>query len=202
MGMKDKIILVDVDDTLLDYDTGVYDYFIKIGLELVDDHDMHLHYYDKFGLCKESVVKYFNMFNESSDFGKLLPYKNSDKYVLDIASLGYKFIAITACGTNTATISSRTQNLYNVYGDCFDAVYCIDIRQSKADVLAMFKDSDVIWVDDLPMHVLEGYKQGLQSFLMPTAYNKDFNVMSDCVTVLNEDNPWNHLYSIISSKRG
>ena len=169
MSKKTKTILTDVDGVLLDYSRGFIDFLNirhpEVNLEL----DVW-----NFGLEREEVFEYLGEFNDHDDFAALPAYGDSIQFVHKLQDLGYRFIAISTCGTENCTKQNRAQNLVREFGgDVFDEIICLPLGGSKLKALSKFDPS--YWIDDKLEHCVSGVMAGHTVFQMMHKYNAGEN---------------------------
>ena len=95
------------------------------------------------------------------------------KVLPELHSIGFKFIAVTACPNEKEIEEHRKANLLNVFGFEWEAVHCVGINQSKKEILAQYEPT--IWVDDLYGHAVAGAELGYRAFLIDMPYNPGTN---------------------------
>lgn len=171
-SFKNNIFLVDVDGVLLKWVPAFDKYMSKKGIypitEKQQDFDLSTYY----ALPKNIIYDEVNKFNNGHwRFGTLDPYPdavNGVKYIHD--TLGFKFVAITSSSTKSQSIALRRANLFNVFGDVFYDVHCVDVEGDKTEYLALYKPT--YWVEDKPKNCLIGLEYGHDCILMNRNHNK------------------------------
>lgn len=192
MNMKDKVILVDCDGVLLDW-------------EYAFDAWMHRHNYVKvnnsvyemdvaYDMPKCEIKRLIRMFNESATIRKLPPLRDAMKYVKKLhEEHGYVFHAITSLSNDQYAQHLRTKNLRELFGDtAFEKYVYLDTGADKDEALAEYKDCECFWVEDKPENALEGLKNGLNSILMKHSHNAAFE--NDDVIKVNN---WKEIYELL-----
>ncbi len=87
-----------------------------------------------------------------------------------LRAFGYRFIGISACGTDPAYRARRIANLTAAFGFAFDDVVCVPFGGSKAEALGRF--APAIWVEDHLGHARAGAQSGHRTFLLDRPYNR------------------------------
>lgn len=166
-----KIVITDLDNTLLDFSPHFEDwaeaqgYSIKRGV--ID------HTYD-----------FQDMFHEPVDVEKMLePFFLCDHTMSNFPALshaiepiqrlresGFEFVAITACDPRDGLSALRHQNLKNLFGFDFEEVHVTGYNRSKSPVLQRYPPS--FWVEDSHKHAIEGASLGHTAFLLDYTYNR------------------------------
>lgn len=185
--MNKKQIIIDSDGVILDYHSAFIDEYKS-------------HHIDHNGVINE-LEDYFSpgivnglitLFNQTSKFGELEPYRDADVYLKKLHTEGYHINLITACGDGLLTQQLRIENLKSVFGDIFNDISFVGLGESKLDYLKKFSNTNTIYVDDMYHHYLDGESVGLDSVLMETEFNKGVDA--------NRVNSWRELYAYIKAR--
>jgi len=167
-----KNLLVDVDSVLLRWRDGFKLYMEHQGhewLDIDDDYDMSQHFNLTYDEVYECILK-FN--NGHWEFGVLEPVDGAVDAIKRLTyTLGYRLIVITACSTHPQAKALRQANLYNVFGDVFDAVHCVDISESKETHLADYDPT--FWIEDNFKNCVDGIKYGHKCLLLNYPWNQN-----------------------------
>lgn len=168
--MYGKLILVDCDGVLLDWEMG----FIEWARE-----QPHVagHLGDHFPTQYDHPVYDFSEdFNESGLCNSLAPLRDARDHVLRLANSGYHFQCITSAGKSETMVRCRLDNLRAIFGDVFSEmnVEFLRINQEKEAALSNYKDTGLVWVEDHPQNAIDGKRLGLRSVLIDHRYNKEF----------------------------
>jgi hypothetical protein len=188
-SLADKVILVDCDGVLLDW-------------EYAFDQWMKRHHYEKqqsgvydmaeaYGIDKFEMKRLIRMFNESATVRRLPPLRDAIKYVRKLHSdKGFVFHAITSQTNDEYAQHLRIKNLCELFGpSVFERYVILDCGADKDEALAEYKDSGCIWVEDKIANAEVGSDLGLRSVLMKHEQNKNYQ-NSDIPLVEN----WADLY--------
>lgn len=192
--MKDKVILVDCDGVLLDWEYAFDQWMKRHGykVEVTGDYLMSA----KYGLEKKESKRLIRMFNESATIRKLPPLRDAIKYVKKLhEEYGYIFHAITSLSNDQYAQHLRSKNLRELFGDtAFERYVYLDTGADKDEALAEYANTGCYWVEDKPENAVEGLKQGLRSILMTHDHNKDFEC--DNLNIIKVNN-WNEIYNLV-----
>lgn len=169
---KNKIILVDVDSVLLSWRDGFKLYMYHQGHEWLDIEDMY-NMSKHFNLAKDEIYKHIVHFNDGHwEFGALSPVEGAvNGMKLLSEELGYRFVAISSCSINPQSKALRQANLYNIFGDVFDAVHCVAIEESKETHLADYEPT--FWIEDNFKNCVDGIKYGHSCILLNQKWNEN-----------------------------
>lgn len=187
--MKDKYVLLDVDDVLLNWFSGFERYMKHMGYPEIKEHG-HYDLSKVFGITKKEIDKLIRSFNKRWEFGTLEPLTGSKKGLDKLRKNNYKFVAITSCSTDPTTIALRKTNLYWCFGDIFESVHCINLGESKETHLADYNPS--WWIEDKFENAVAGLKYGHKSILMDKIHNEHLND-SELIRVKN----WSQITDVI-----
>ena len=168
---NNKIILVDVDGVLLLWRDSFRLYMEHQGYEWInieDDYDMSNH----FDLTYDEVYKHVLQFNDGQwEFGTLPPVKGAVNGIDHLIKMGYRFVAISSCSIYPQARVLRQSNLYNIFGDVFDAVHCIDKNESKETHLNDYEPT--FWIEDNFKNCIDGIKYGHKCILLSYPWNEN-----------------------------
>lgn len=166
--MNNKIIL-DVDGVLLNYEEGFIEHF---GLDSKSIASTYENFTDQFGLEDSVILDMVFNFNDHVAFSKLKPFVGAKESLDKLKAKGYSLSIISSCGSDIKTHEMRKENLISVFGDIFDDLELIAIRESKKKYLKKHQDSKAIWIDDSYSHYKDGQLLGLDSIWKTTIYNQ------------------------------
>ena len=171
--MRDKLILVDCDGVLLDWMYSFQRWMGRHGYTAVNTDVYKIH--EIFGIEKSEGNKLCRMFNESAAIRKVPPLRDAIKYIKKLHEEdGYIFHAITSLSVDSYAQHLRTKNLCELFGKTvFESYIYLDTGADKDEVLAKYKDTGCLWVEDKVENAIAGAKVGLESIVMQHAYNKD-----------------------------
>lgn len=197
MNISDKVILVDVDGVLLDWEYAFsmwmnkHGYFVQPGSE--SQYDMNLRY----GLSKEEKERVVRMFNESAWIRKLPPLRDAIKYVKKLhEEHGYVFRVISSLSNDYYSQHLRTKNLIEMFGpSVFESFTYLDTGADKDEALEPYQGTLCYWIEDKPENANLGNELGLESLLM----NHHHNVISEIRDGVVRVNNWKEIYNYIAA---
>jgi FMN phosphatase YigB (HAD superfamily) len=190
--MKDKVILVDCDGVLLDWEYA-FDYWMHrhgYAKPNEDVYDMAVAY----DMPKADIKRLIRMFNESAAIRKLPPLRDAMKYVKKLhEEHGFIFHAITSLSNDQYAQHLRTKNLRELFGDtAFERYVYLDTGADKDEALEEYENTGCFWVEDKPENAEAGLFAGLNPILMKHGHNADFN--NPDVTKVNN---WKEIYELL-----
>lgn len=197
----EKVILTDVDGVLLDWQGGFDVYMKDKGYTLLPNTE---HYYNmtyrfirevnakRYDISFEEMSELVREFNEGPLIEKLEPYKDAPEYVAKLASLGFRFIAVTSLSDDPDAYDYRANNLRNVFGDVFEELHCLPIGSSKQHVLTRWANTGYFWIEDHFKNAEAGWEVGLQTHLIDIDHNRCFH--TELFPRLNTEEPWREIY--------
>lgn len=172
--INDKIILVDCDGVLLDWLSAFTRFMSAGGIEPHPGDSSMYNLGPYFGISDDKVFDYITEFNNGHwEFGTLPALPGSVRNIRRLVNdEGYRFVAITSCSTGPQTVALRKANLYNVFGDIFDNVHCVDLGESKKTHLGSYEKT--WWIEDKPSACEEGLDYGHKCILLDQSWNQDY----------------------------
>mgnify|MGYP003335735377 CR=1 FL=1 len=193
--MKDKVILVDCDGVLLDWEYSFDRWMKRHGYEIAKDGHGKYRMFEKYGLEKQEAKRLVRMFNESATIRKLPPLRDAIKYVKKLhEEHGYIFHCITSLSKDQYAQHLRTKNLIEMFGpSVFEEYIYLDTGADKDEALAEYKDTQCYWVEDKISNSELGDRLGLTSVLMSHTHNKHYE--SETITVVQN---WKEIYEMLS----
>lgn len=191
MKLNEKLILVDCDGVLLDWQYSFYAWMEKRGHKPLsyDEYDMG----KVFNMPYEEAKQMCEYFNTSAAIGWLTPFRDSVKYVKKLhEDHGYIFHCITSLSTDKYAGKLRKKNLEAIFGKkVFEEVICLECGGDKDEALEPYRDTGCVWVEDKPENADLGLKLGLNSMLINHDHNADYS--GDATKVAN----WREIYELI-----
>lgn len=188
--MKNKVILVDCDGVLLDWEYSFDQWMKRHGYTVVKPNEYKMS--EKYGLSQVEGKRLIRMFNESANIRKLPPLRDAIKYIKRLnEEHGYIFHAITSLSNDQYAQHLRTKNLREMFGNtAFEKYTYLDCGADKDEALEEYKDTGCYWVEDKPANCEAGKKVGLNSIIMSHTHNMGYN---GCVRVSS----WKEIYNMI-----
>lgn len=188
-----KIILVDCDGVLLDWETAFEAYAEARGYVFNQNQRIVYGMDQQLGITREEAFELISGFNHSAEFEHIAPYRDSVEYVKQFKDEGWKFIAITTAGEHPDTWPLRRKNLDAVFGQgAIDELYVLPLAGDKGVELVKYQDSGLFWIEDKPSNAILGYQYGLRPLLMSANHNHGY-----CGGVWRV-NTWKDIYRIIN----
>lgn len=171
--MKQRIILVDCDGVLLDWEWAFGIWMQERGYVQRPNAKDYYTIHDQFeNLTWTEAKKFTKLFNESAAIGFLPPLRDSVYWVRRLnEELGYRFICITSLSTDINAQKLRRMNLEKYYGDVFDDIVCLPTGSDKHEALDKFVGTEYFWVEDKPENADVGFERGLRSILIEHGHN-------------------------------
>lgn len=191
MKVSEKLILVDCDGVLLDWQYSFYKWMTKRGYEPIvhNEYDMGV----TFGITKEKARELCEYFNQSAAIGWLTPFRDAVKYVRKLhEDHGFVFHCITSLSDDVYAGKLREKNLEALFGrKVFEEVICLSCGADKDEALLPYKDSGCFWVEDKKENADVGLELGLNSLLIEHPHNMDYE--GEATKVKN----WKEIYDLI-----
>lgn len=169
---KNRIILVDVDGVLLNWLDGFIRYMEHQGYKNVREHIDHDDLGYRFDIQDKQIIdQQVRRFNSGQwEFGTLPPLNGAIQAIKHLnTKLNYRFVCITSCTTGLQTIALRKANLYNVFGDVFDAIHFVDHKEPKNTHLADYDST--FWIEDKTVNAEAGLIYEHDCIIMNHLYN-------------------------------
>lgn len=168
-----KLILVDCDGVLCNWEYAFAIWMEQHGFESVDGSQFQYDIGQRYGISKDQAKKLIRMFNESASIGFLPPLRDAMYYVKRLhEEHGYVFHCITSLSQDINAQRLREMNLKKLFGDtAFERIVCLDTGADKNHALEEYADSGCWWVEDKPENADVGYSMGLRSVLMEHGHN-------------------------------
>ena len=190
--MKNKVILVDCDGVLLDWEYSFDQWMKRHGYEIAVDGPYQMK--EKYGMPEKDIKRLIRMFNESATIRKLPPLRDAIKYVKKLhEEHGYVFHCVTSLSNDQYAQHLRPKNLIEMFGpSVFEKYTYLDTGADKDEALAEYKDTQCYWVEDKIKNAEVGYDLGLKSILVEHTHNKDYS--NSNIPVLKS---WKEIYNSI-----
>lgn len=173
--MPNKIILVDCDGVLLDWEYAFDVWMAQHGFKKQDSLKYNIG--KRYGIDEEQGRKLIKIFNESAHMGFLPPLRDAMYYVKRLhEEHKYVFHCITSLTTDENACELRKMNLRKLFGQtAFEKFIFLETGADKDDVLEEYKDTGYWWIEDKIVNCQVGTKVGLRSILVEHGHNMDYN---------------------------
>jgi FMN phosphatase YigB (HAD superfamily) len=194
--MKERIILVDCDGVLLDWEWAFNIWMQERGYVQRPNAKDYYKISDQFeNLSVPDAKKFTRLFNESAAIGFLPPLRDSVYWMKRLnEELGYRFICITSLSTDVNAQKLRRMNLEKYYGPVFDDIICLPTGSDKHEALDKFVGTEYFWIEDKPENADVGFERGLKSILIEHGHNMNHTCPYPIVK------NWKEIFDIISAK--
>jgi len=195
MAMSDKVILVDVDGVLLDWEYAFTGWMEKHNYKVVEGQENDYHIGTRYGLPEEDKERIVRMFNESAWIRKLPPLRDAIKYVKKLhEEYGYVFRVISSLSDCYYSQHLRTKNLIEMFGpSVFENFTYLDTGADKDEALEQYRGTGCYWIEDKPENANLGDNLGLESILVNHHHNRTAEVNQ----YVNRANNWEEIYELI-----
>ena len=196
--MKDKVILVDADGVLLDWEWAFNVWMQEQGFARVKGYQFVYDMGDRYGISKEQCKKLIKIFNNSAHIGFLPAMRDAMFYVKRLhEEHGYVFHCITSLSEDRNAGKLRKMNLRKLFGQSvFEKFIILGTGDDKDEALAEYKDTECWWIEDKPENCEAGLRVRLKPMLMEHGHNMSFK-NSKILKVKN----WKEVYDIVTSSR-
>ena len=194
--MRNKIILVDADGVLLDWEYAFDVYLQQHGFNKVPGGNLKYDIGKRYGIEYDQGRKLIKIFNESAHIGFLPPLRDAMYYVKRLhEEHGYVFHAITSLSQDINACELRKMNLQKLFGKtAFERFVFLDTGADKDEALEPYRDSGYYWIEDKIVNAQVGRDLGLKSLLMEHGHNMDYTD-PEIPRVRN----WRDIYEIITA---
>lgn len=194
--MKKKLILVDADGVLLDWEFAFSVWMEEHGFVKRDGHQFEYDIGNRYGIDREQGYKLIKMFNESAAIGFLPPLRDAMYYVKRLhEEHGYVFHCITSLSIDVNAQRLREMNLRKLFGKtAFESVTCLATGADKNLALRPYAGSGLWWFEDKIENAIVGHEIGLKSVLVEHGHNMTFE-HPNIPRVKN----WKEIYDLITN---
>lgn len=194
--MKNKIILVDADGVLLDWEYAFDVYLQQHGFNKVEGGNLKYDIGKRYGIDRDQGKKLIKIFNESAHIGFLPPLRDAMYYVKRLhEEYGYVFHCITSLSKDENAQELRKMNLKKLFGEtAFEKFVFLDTGADKDAALEPYRNSGYYWVEDKITNAQVGSGLGLRSLLMEHGHNMDYEDTS-----IPRVKNWKEVFEIITA---
>lgn len=175
-----KLILTDIDEAVLKYHEAL-EKWVRKNPDILDSLSILMPDERNHLSLKQSMMTWLRtdekridvlvgIFAKTEEFRDIKPGWDSETYIPKLHEEGYKFVAITAAGTDSLVKESRIHNLEKYFPRMFTAVHCISHYESKEDYLKLYQPA--WWVEDRIDNGLLGRRHGHKVWIISNETNK------------------------------
>lgn len=161
------VILTDIDGVAIQWQSGLPYFAQKYNLPL--EHILSVIIEDKFippaeifDCHKDLADKLIKKYNSSDFIRYLAPYADSLAVINKLKSK-YRFVAVTALGTDVDSLLNRKFNLQALFPGAFEDIFVCGHDESKSVLFRKAKEkygSDIVaYIDDMPHHVEAAHEE-------------------------------------------
>ena len=193
----DRLILVDADGVLLDWEYAFNIWMQEHGFEEVPGSKFSYEMDERYGIPKEQVRKLIRLFNESAAIGFLPALRDAMYYVKRLhEEHGYRFHCITSLSTDPNAVRLREMNLAKLFGKtAFERVLCLPTGADKNEALEEYRDTGCWWIEDKPVNAEVGHAVGLRSLIIEHGHNMHY--YHEHITLVKN---WRDVYEIVTGQ--
>jgi hypothetical protein len=171
----EKLMLVDCDGVLLDWELGFTVWMEGRGYVRKDIKTYDLG--EIFGVPRKLKQELVCEFNETMDCNDLPFFRDA---LTGINKLhfkhGYVFDVITSFSHIPEAVEKRVNALNTRFGETvFRNIVCLPTGADKHEALEPYRDSGLFWVEDKPENAVVGAEMGLSSLLLEHSHSADFS---------------------------
>lgn len=163
-------VILDCDDVLLNWIDSFHTWAEKrLGYSLAPAGPCSWSMGQWLGVDDATAFALVVEFNDSEHFKHLEPIEGALEALLELMPAHGLFV-VTSCSTEPDVVFHRRANLKKHFGPIFQQVHCLDLGESKAEILHKF--APAIWVEDNYKHALAGLEAGHRTFLRRRPHNE------------------------------
>lgn len=174
--MKDKVILVDADGVLLDWEYAFDVWIQQHGFRRMPNSEREYRIGVRYGIEKDHSKALIKTFNESAHVGFLPALRDSMYWVKRLhEEHGYIFHCITSLSSDENAQELRKMNIRKLFGKtAFEKFIVLDTGADKDEALEAYRDTGCWWVEDKFVNAEAGLNVGLRPLLMEHGHNMDY----------------------------
>ncbi len=162
------LLLTDVDDCLLDFSNRFQAYVEALGMPTQGRLRDIWRIEQLLGINVDAVLALLERFNADESI-RYEPEPCARQVLPALHRAGYRFVAISACGTDPGYHARRLAHLEATFGFPFEALHTVPLGVAKDEVLARYPSA--IWVEDNLTHARDGARAGHRTFLLDRGHN-------------------------------
>ena len=194
MNINEKVILVDCDGVLCDWEYAFDVWMRHHGntIQVKGEYLMGI----KYGIEYSEAKKLIRHFNESAAIGFLPPLRDAIHYVKKLhEEHGYVFHCITSLSNDPNAQKLRTLNLERLFGKTvFEKFVYLDTGADKDKALDEYRNTECFWVEDKPENATVGATRGLKSIVVNHPHNASADFGNLDIARVNN---WKEIYELV-----
>jgi FMN phosphatase YigB (HAD superfamily) len=192
-------ILTDADGVLFNWDYAFGVWMEQHGHTPVELGNRFYSLADRYGLAPKQVPQLVKQFNESAAMGFLPALRDAVFYVKRLhEEHGYDFHCITSMSRDPNAMKLREMNIKKLFGDtAFSKIICLETQAPKHEVLAQYKNSNLLWIEDNYKNCVAGLEYGLQPVLMEHGFNMTKTIPQGVTKVTS----WREIYELLQGEK-
>jgi FMN phosphatase YigB (HAD superfamily) len=189
-----KILIIDADQTILDFNTAFHQWMMDKGYEthdgqtLVHGSNLYLVYRGEFQRIAEELIE----FSYSECFERLEPLEHALEAVKRLQEAKWTIHVVTSCDDHENTQKRRLKNLADLFDIQPSHVHFAGLLGSKTDILATLPSG--FFVDDSLTHVREAISVGHKGILIHNTSIDKSTLENDIICASN----WLEVERIVS----
>ena len=194
--MSDKVIVVDCDGVLLNWEYAFDCWMNEIGFYKLPGTESEYHVGSRYGLTTDKGRALVKDFNQSAAIGFLPALRDATYYVkLLHEKHGYVFDVVTSLSKSKYAAKLRERNLAKIFGkSVFRNIKCLPTGANKDGYLKKhYEGSNYFWIEDKLENANDGLAVGMRPLLMEHAFNMNEDVVYPIVK------NWESIYDIVTS---
>jgi FMN phosphatase YigB (HAD superfamily) len=186
--MTSKMVLLDVDGVLLDWNKKFHQWMEQNGHLAKSINSTLIE--DMYDLEIKKVRTCIRTFNETDNIKRLEPIDGAVEAIALLKSAGYTLQCITSLSTNSKIINNRNENLSSVFGanTFLDTVF-LNTYSPKKEILEQYSNTNAWWIEDNLKNAKDGADVGLKSIFFSSVDAADSRIFST--------NSWKKIIEII-----
>jgi uncharacterized HAD superfamily protein len=199
MYMNDRVILVDCDGVLCNWEYAFCCWMEQHGHTQIENGNQEYDISKRFGVTKEHGNQLVKIFNESAAIGFLPALRDAMYYVKRLhEEHGYVFHCITSLSLDPNAGKLREMNLNKLFGStAFEQIICLDTGADKDEALVTYEGTNCYWVEDKLENAICGQQFGLRPILIEHGFNMNDELPEGITKVVN----WKQIYEIITGEK-
>lgn len=156
-----KLLLVDCDDVLLNWDSYLRKHLSTHAIHPATHVAEHRLYRDWIGLPDHEMLRHIDLCHAHPEFESIEPHLDVLTVLPSLIERGYEFVVVTGCGDAPHVTQARHRNLRNHFGSFYREIVFTGRGESKRDALARFPEAHA-FIDDLPHNLEVAQEVGLR----------------------------------------